>query len=759
MSFWLRYGFLILLCVVTPMAAAFWLDTNSQIERATAAGEATASTADPALGAQLTLSAHRRVGEALQIAQAMSDEKLLAVPRATFKPEALSRMSDILARDGARTGFAWLIDDTGMVVARHGTARPVDPDRLTGHPLYVSTQMGYALDGLLKLGDALFMVAVAPVTTSGEAKGAVFLATPIDREALDQLKSAIRADVTLVIGDEVVWSTLPTEVAVNVVGFLGKQPGSTPLIGGRFATPLSAGMLPLFVAKDGSGIGFASVSSPMVGGDGVRWVISVPNAPALATLADRQQVVLAVFVCAFLAAIVIGLSISRTYVRPLNVLSEHLSGLQQGRGEREISEKQVSGPFRRLAKLINMTVQKIPPGGAFAFSEADRRGSLDPGGDLGSAMMGSNPPPPMTAAQAASAYPGSQATGAAPLNASSLSSISNRPVSGAAVARADAGAMRTEGSGSFSRLEHSSTVSAPPAPAPAPTASRTPSAASSRVSTEPQFAGADLDAALGVGLDSALAEAARAVGADSSPPGPKKAKSAASIRGASASMLDVSASTLQAVGGSARPSGGDTASRAPVSAPPAANGNDSPFMGLLDDVKAPAPSNQFAMPSAPSGARSGGSAAFGFGSAGVPEEEDAHSDDFRSEATVVAATPDYLLQASARDMTSGGYQAKGHGNPDHTVVAEVPKDLLAESKKSGEIDDPEDMAHFKETYEHFVDMRKQCGEATNDLVFERFLVKLRKNREGLMSKYQCKTVRFQVYEKDGKAALKATPVR
>jgi hypothetical protein len=29
----------------------------------------------------------------------------------------------------------------------------------------------------------------------------------------------------------------------------------------------------------------------------------------------------------------------------------------------------------------------------------------------------------------------------------------------------------------------------------------------------------------------------------------------------------------------------------------------------------------------------------------------------------------------------------------------------------------------------------------------------------LIAKYQCRTVRFQVYEKDGKAALKATPVR
>ena len=36
---------------------------------------------------------------------------------------------------------------------------------------------------------------------------------------------------------------------------------------------------------------------------------------------------------------------------------------------------------------------------------------------------------------------------------------------------------------------------------------------------------------------------------------------------------------------------------------------------------------------------------------------------------------------------------------------------------------------------------------------------LRKNKEQLVAKYNCRTVRFQVYVKDGKAALKATPVK
>ena len=56
-------------------------------------------------------------------------------------------------------------------------------------------------------------------------------------------------------------------------------------------------------------------------------------------------------------------------------------------------------------------------------------------------------------------------------------------------------------------------------------------------------------------------------------------------------------------------------------------------------------------------------------------------------------------------------------------------------------------------------MRRTCGEPTADLSFDRFVAKLEKNRAGLVKKYSCKTVRFQVYQKDGKAALKATPIR
>jgi hypothetical protein len=56
-------------------------------------------------------------------------------------------------------------------------------------------------------------------------------------------------------------------------------------------------------------------------------------------------------------------------------------------------------------------------------------------------------------------------------------------------------------------------------------------------------------------------------------------------------------------------------------------------------------------------------------------------------------------------------------------------------------------------------MKKTCNESIAGLVYDRFAEKLVKNRDDLMAKTGCREVRFTVYAKDGKAALKATPVK
>ena len=68
-------------------------------------------------------------------------------------------------------------------------------------------------------------------------------------------------------------------------------------------------------------------------------------------------------------------------------------------------------------------------------------------------------------------------------------------------------------------------------------------------------------------------------------------------------------------------------------------------------------------------------------------------------------------------------------------------------------------SYFRQVYEDFVELKRKCGESTDGLTYDKFAVKLRQNRDQLVQKYACKAVKFQVYVKDGKAALKATPVR
>lgn len=81
-------------------------------------------------------------------------------------------------------------------------------------------------------------------------------------------------------------------------------------------------------------------------------------------------------------------------------------------------------------------------------------------------------------------------------------------------------------------------------------------------------------------------------------------------------------------------------------------------------------------------------------------------------------------------------------------------------KENGKDDAPKDEeAYFHQIYEKFVALKKELGESVEQLTYERFKGTLVKNRDTLVARYKCSSVKFQVYEKDGKASLKATPVK
>jgi hypothetical protein len=85
------------------------------------------------------------------------------------------------------------------------------------------------------------------------------------------------------------------------------------------------------------------------------------------------------------------------------------------------------------------------------------------------------------------------------------------------------------------------------------------------------------------------------------------------------------------------------------------------------------------------------------------------------------------------------------------------EDVLAPgATESGEISLVDDS--FRALFEEFVALKRQCGESTASVVYEKFAGKMRASRDSLMAKHDCDEVRFHVYVRDGKAAVKAKPV-
>jgi hypothetical protein len=116
------------------------------------------------------------------------------------------------------------------------------------------------------------------------------------------------------------------------------------------------------------------------------------------------------------------------------------------------------------------------------------------------------------------------------------------------------------------------------------------------------------------------------------------------------------------------------------------------------------------------------------------------------------------------DRTSQGSESSEDNIPAprgwETHVDDVPTSQLPseENQTAARTSDPEE-AHIREVFMEYVAVRRQCGEPTSSLTLDKFRTKLETNRQQLIAKYNCKTARFSVYVKDGKAAIKATPVR
>ena len=671
MGYWARHFFLLLLMIVTPTVATLWGDSTREIQRATDDGQERARRSAGYFSAQMALSVQARVDEAMATAHSLEDirsdgdwlseqgrTKARRRRRGLEKEiELLTALEERLAQVRPTDGFAWLVDANGLVLAGEALSEQEGFRSVAGHELFLQSQRGTAGDMLWRRGEPTQWAAAAPLVVNGRARGAVIIGWPIDQIFITGLARQLGVDLTLVENEQVELTSIRGASITNIIKPALAQSG--PVVGGQRSTSLasSAPFLPLFVDHKASGHAYASVAVQIPGQD-LKWVLSVEASESLEALASRQLRLLLVAFVLSIALILFSVANYRTYLRPIGVVSDHLSELQLGRGEIELPERSTTPPFRRLVRLVNMTVQKIP-----------NRGLGLP-----------NPPPALVNDVRSSPNP------------VPLASVSPDPAPEPGGAASD--------------------VSVPSLVPEAAESTSEPSGVSSSPKMEDDGDLAAIIAALSPTAGGAK-PAHPPMGSLSEDLGRSQARrSAEAIRGGKPLALRE----------------GDFQEISHFTIPPEAK----PISGLQS-----------------TGIRGGGSLDLGQG-AGINE---GRVERLVSESTMVG---------NAADAAPANGDER---NQDMTVVATVDPNLLSRTLSSSEDEgdpevlDEEDMNHFREVYESFLALREQCGERTREISFERFLTKLQNNRAKLIDKYHCRTVRFQVYEKDGKAALKATPVR
>lgn len=89
-------------------------------------------------------------------------------------------------------------------------------------------------------------------------------------------------------------------------------------------------------------------------------------------------------------------------------------------------------------------------------------------------------------------------------------------------------------------------------------------------------------------------------------------------------------------------------------------------------------------------------------------------------------------------------------------VAEASQVTTMPKDEEGAFDE---LADWRRVFEEFLEVKRQCNEPVGGLTFEKFKGTLQRNKDALVARHACSRVKFTVYVKEGKAALKASPVK
>ncbi len=622
------------------------------------------------------------------------------------------------------------VDHDGRVVSQVGydASNAFADFELGGYPVVFDALHGFMRDDTWVLGGRLYRIAARPVEfdSTQPPLGAIVAMRLIDKRFAQDLSKRTRASVAFYANGERV-------VSAAVEGFdetlldpldndLSKLPGDKEYSEGRSEVRFLSGDVGVMYARMFGdawelGAGFA-VARTRVKIDGPLGFLSGADDK------DKQSVNFLLIAAAVFIGIIGGLGLSLLeHSMPMREMERQAARLRRGEFD-YFQLPRFRGAYRTIAQDVNAGVERVlEKGGGAVRKPADLESILgpvpaQPAMSAFSFAVPDAPPPPAPSRPLPGSGPGSAPggppppTGSAPGSAPAISPGRPPPPN-----------PRIAGPG----VPPVGTPQSPPAPPVQPSPS----------SPALQGAGAGLGLGLSGGFPAQGAvppsrpRAPSSSGEPTSDASPQKpVGSPAGLPGGKGPPPPpprVPASTMLGIGQSGAGGGGiahgQPQGRPAALARPLTGGGAGPSLANDAHAAAPAPA-----PSRPQ-----------VGAAPVP------------------VAPPALASSSA--VAHSVHDMNDDGDDEATVVAQAPSELLARSASDPKANANPDAAEWMAVYDDFVRTKKQCGEPTDGLTYEKFQTTLKKNRDALMQRHNCKRVRFSVYVKEGRASLKATPVR
>jgi hypothetical protein len=650
------------------------------------------------------------------------------------RPELVAALDDIHKKAASDELQKRIANEPLMILTPDGKIAAQIPDKekfgasLKGLPAVEKCLQGVALDGIYELDGSLKRMATTPlVDKNGKIAGCLAAASELGSAALIDLSKTLGMELAIFIRKTVLASTVEN----SLMQPLSEQLESKEPV--WFGEPHSAPWL-----VDLRGKAFLARVIPLPSGtDPIYLGAIVPVAELFAEVSDAQNRLLlgAGIILIIGLLLVFLLSTERETDKDLERLREGVKTLLEGDKSFSLDADSYVGPYRELARDIAHLVS-VGQGGKAISEKSDSLGDL----------LGTLPSPSSIDKQPFTGSPPSEALDFDKL----LDGGPSIPLETGASNAPDPTPLPTSSASSSLELLSSSAISSAPGRATEPTGQHTPEPFSQKPTALEPSPVIPFPLAPAVEPFPFSTASARPTPAPISPSGPK-VELPTDLVGIFDERIDTR-EIKPALPASIWPE--QAASELQSNSPPRLEPTRPAFTS-------PA-SSPLKMPS------------YQPSSLEAKIEDQITSSDYQLDQTIIAAVPDELLRASSTLDAQESLRSIPTPLPKPPSISMPPSISLPPITNSippptGSPSLPgrqglpsasgSEEIHFKDIFEQFVKTKKQCGESTVGLTIEPFAEKLRKNIVDLKSRYKCSSVKFQVYVKNGKAALKATPIK